>query len=1559
MKHLPLISVCLIYSFLSAQSLPKTVRSSASPWGRNARATSPSAAQPRRLWPAWQFIPNKGEMPDQVRYVATTTGQQAYITSNEISIRGSAVSVRFVGAQAALSGEGENPLPGQASFITGNNPERWQTNLPLYGAVKYRNLYPGVDLTIRGEKMAVESRFAVAAGTDPSVIQVTSSGIDTSRLRTQAWQMRTLGRRSPVNSELRVFGENTLGVVVGEHDTTKPLFISILGLLGDTQSSEADGSGVVSTTDADGNTYLTGRTGAVESDVFAAKLTPDGILQYLSFFGGAGDDEGLGIAAGLEGAVYITGRTNSSDFPTASPLQQTLAGGTDAFLVKLDPSGGSLIYATYLGGKDDDYGQAVAVEKSGNAYLTGATRSTDFPVVAGSFQTASGGKSDAFATKVNAQGSALLYSTHLGGEGDVFGTNITVDQAGDASVTVIQDSITATQTTPAAVQVLKLNASGTGLLSRGTKTAAAATASALIVSANATAQCAGNGVADDTACLQSAINATPAGGTLTIPAGTFRISSTLNLLSSRTYTGTGNPVILGYQGNGAGGFPLMQAWGSITNVTVSNITFDGGGLAMSPNSGIASGITITGNTFRHIQNTNPFSDDQGHAAIFLDGPSGFADLTITFNTFLNITYGNNDYIDTEWIPAANADWDGSAIWVKLATRYDINDNTFTNIGMNAIKMPLAEVAFAQPGPYNIKRNTFNQIHRIPIETQQGFTGSCVSQMSVDDNVLNSFVAPYWSSFGLSIVPWCVSDSTSGIHRNKVYMTPAGPANPPGGHSYGIGIETGIPIVDSNILQSANNDPTGPGVFVSILSTNARLTNNQVCGPYVSRPNWWSVDPSQPGSASVDNTNTYTNTCSAAATTTITQVSANPTASGATITWTTDHSTTSQVSYGTTTAYGNVTALNATLVTNHSVVLSGLPCGTLDHYKVTSTDAGGANPTSSGDFTFTTSACQDTVAPSVSISTPSGSQTVSGTIAISATASDNVGVVGVQFLIDGTRINPEVITAPWVLQWNSANVGNGAHTLTSVARDAAGNTATSAGVPITVQNAAPPVSQLVSDDFHSPSLNTTLWTFVNPLNDGSVSLNGTDASITVPGGTSHDVWTTGNFAPRIMQSIPNVDFEVEVKFDSRVTSAYQMQGILVEQDSSNYLRFDVYYDGASPRLFSAGFVNNNPTVNTDTPIAAGMPLWLKLKRTGNTWTGSWSNDGTSYTAGVTFNQTLSVTKAGLFAGNCCSSAPAFTAQIDHFFNTASPIVPEDGGPPGITLGAVTTTGTGATVPWTTTRPTTSQVSYGTTTAYGNVTALNSTLVANHSVVLSGLSCGAVYHYKVSSANIGGADSASSGDFTFTTKACAGGAGPVSDNFNANTLNTSLWTFVNPLGDGSYSMNGSAVLLNVPGGVAHDVWTGSNKSVALKQSIGNTDFGVEVKFDSAVTQQYQMQGIIVEQDSGTFVRFDVYHDGSTPRLFAASFSAGNPTVRGDSSISSGGAPFWLRVQRTGNTWTQSWSTDGVNFHAGATFTFAMAVARIGPFAANNADVTTSSPAFTEKVSYFFNMASPLTP
>lgn len=203
------------------------------------------------------------------------------------------------------------------------------------------------------------------------------------------------------------------------------------------------------------------------------------------------------------------------------------------------------------------------------------------------------------------------------------------------------------------------------------------------------------------------------------------------------------------------------------------------------------------------------------------------------------------------------------------------------------------------------------------------------------------------------------------------------------------------------------------------------------------------------------------------------------------------------------------------------------------------------------------------------------------------------------------------------------------------------------------------------------------------------------------------------------------------------------------------------------------------------------------------------------------------------------------------------------------------------------------------------------------------------------------------------------GPVSDDFHSTVLNSSLWSFVAPC-CGFWQMDGTDAHLIVPSSTFHDVWTAGNQSVRVMQPTSNVDFDVEVKFDSAVTQQYQEEGIIVEQDSKNFLRFGIFSDGTTARLFAASFVNGAPTTRYNIAMS-GGAPIWMRVKRAGSTWTQSYSTDGTNFTAAASFSFTLAVAKIGPFAGNagNGQVHALAPSFTALVDYFFNRAAPISP
>jgi cysteine-rich repeat protein len=173
---------------------------------------------------------------------------------------------------------------------------------------------------------------------------------------------------------------------------------------------------------------------AGDSDVFMAKLNAAGsALSYSTYLGGSDDEYGRGIAVDGAGNAYVTGNTQSTDFPTASPLQAANAGKDDAFVAKLDAAGSALAYATYLGGSDFDYGYGIAVDGAGNAHVTGTTQSTDFPT-ASPLQAYPEG-ADAFVARLDTAGSALSFSTYLGGDAVEEGYGIAVDGAGNAYVT--------------------------------------------------------------------------------------------------------------------------------------------------------------------------------------------------------------------------------------------------------------------------------------------------------------------------------------------------------------------------------------------------------------------------------------------------------------------------------------------------------------------------------------------------------------------------------------------------------------------------------------------------------------------------------------------------------------------------------------------------------------------------------------------------------------------------------------------------------------------------------------------------------------------------------------------------------------------------------------------------------------------------------------------------------------------------------------------------------------------------------------------------------------------
>jgi regulation of enolase protein 1 (concanavalin A-like superfamily) len=292
--------------------------------------------------------------------------------------------------------------------------------------------------------------------------------------------------------------------------------------------------------------------------------------------------------------------------------------------------------------------------------------------------------------------------------------------------------------------------------------------------------------------------------------------------------------------------------------------------------------------------------------------------------------------------------------------------------------------------------------------------------------------------------------------------------------------------------------------------------------------------------------------------------------------------------------------------------------------------------------------------------------------------------------------------------------------------------------------------------------------------------------------------------------------------------------------------------------------------------------------------------------------------------------------------------------GISVSAETT---GATIAWQTDEPTTGSVAYGETSAYELGSATSTTPATSHSVTLSGLDPDTLHYYQIAATDDAGYATVSA-QMNFSTISDSSGSDPsgiVSDDFHQSALNTGLWTFIDPVGDGSYSTNGTQLLLSVPAGTSHDVWKEGNLAPRVMQSASDTDFELEVKFETGVSEQYQLQGLIVEESEGNFLRFDFYSTGGPARVFAASFTNGSPNAIKYTKTSLSSSPLYMRVSRSGDQWTQQYSSDGVNWETNISFAFSMTVTQVGVFAGNAGP----SPAHTAAVDYFFNTAAPIDP
>jgi Beta-propeller repeat len=405
---------------LGSPSLPHSVLALNSAADEQARA---------RVNEAYGKLPLRFEADDggenTTRFIARGGGYNLFLTSTEavLALRKkkrktsgadaqSIVRMKLVGASSAPRMGGQEPLPGKSHYFIDNDPSRWRRNVTSYAGVRYENVYPGIDLVYYGNQQKLEYDFVVAAGVDPNAIKLTFDGVKRMEvddsgdliLQTGDGEVRQRkpvvyqesgqeadGRRREIASRYVLTEEQQVGFELAAYDRTRPLVI-------------------------------------------------DPVLDYSTYLGGVGVDQAHDVAVDAEGNAYVTGSTTSLDFPTAGPLQPAYGGGGnlnlygDVFVTKLNREGSAVIYSTYLGGSDIDLGSGIAVDEYGHACVTGITLSDDFPT-RNPLQPALGGWSDLFIAKLKADGSALIYSTYLGGSGADSGQGLTIDGAGNAYLT--------------------------------------------------------------------------------------------------------------------------------------------------------------------------------------------------------------------------------------------------------------------------------------------------------------------------------------------------------------------------------------------------------------------------------------------------------------------------------------------------------------------------------------------------------------------------------------------------------------------------------------------------------------------------------------------------------------------------------------------------------------------------------------------------------------------------------------------------------------------------------------------------------------------------------------------------------------------------------------------------------------------------------------------------------------------------------------------------------------------------------------------------------------------
>ncbi len=419
--------------------------------------------------------------------------------------RSFSVRVEFEGANPVVP-RGRLELPTRSHYFLGSDPSRWRTNVRAYQEVSYENLYAGIDLVYRATEAGVKYEFVVHPGADPAAIRVRYEGAgglsrDASGGLAVLTPLGPLRDQAPVCRQgslappcaFRLLSGASYGFDCAGCDPSHELVVDPLiyaTFLGGWQNDDA----VSLATDSGGNAYVVGLTDSVDfptvpgafdigmgggRDAFVAKLDPAGsALVYATYLGGSGWEEGRSIAVDPQGNAYVTGTTDSPDFPGTAGAPDPRQEYTEAFVAKLNATGSGLMYATYLGGGLLEEGFGIAVDGAGGAVVIGTTWSPDFPTTPGAFdptwnEAPGDNNGDVYVARVTPLGDAFSYATFLGGSLQDTGFGVAVSRFGEAFVTGSTES-TDFPTSPSAFDrtqngyydafVAKLSASGSLLL---------------------------------------------------------------------------------------------------------------------------------------------------------------------------------------------------------------------------------------------------------------------------------------------------------------------------------------------------------------------------------------------------------------------------------------------------------------------------------------------------------------------------------------------------------------------------------------------------------------------------------------------------------------------------------------------------------------------------------------------------------------------------------------------------------------------------------------------------------------------------------------------------------------------------------------------------------------------------------------------------------------------------------------------------------------------------------------------------------------------------------------